>query len=126
MKTTLVMLGLAGVLAGCGPSSAQQEKALGTITAVPSMHVTRSTAARDSYGSYTFPFRGAGGTEECAYRNGWFRPEATHNVNRMFEYESMRIDQAVDVRRPVVFRSREKTPEGCYIIESWEDLGDKR
>lgn len=130
MKKTLVMLGLASVLAGCGLSPAEQQKqqtkAFETLSVVPTAHAYRSDAGHYTSGSYTFPFISASGVDSCAFRDGTDVPLSIDRTNNRLQYETMRVDQAADARKTVVFRSEERTPEGCYVIASWDDLGDKR
>lgn len=126
MKKTLIVLGLAGVLAGCGEPKTQDAATFETLSVVPTARVYRSDAGYYTSGSYTFPFVSASGLDGCAFRDGRDVPLSNDRTNTRLQYESMRVDQAADARRSITFRSEERTPEGCYVIASWDDLGDKR
>ncbi|HIH23940.1 TPA: hypothetical protein HA251_02800 [Candidatus Woesearchaeota archaeon] len=127
-KSTLAGLVLSTALgaAACGGEAKSSSEASQprVMTVVPTDRVERSTAARDSSGSYTFPFS-ENGEDRCAYRDGYVMPEYHHETNRTLEYESVRVNKAHARQKPVSFTTETMTPEGCYVIKDWTDLSGK-
>ncbi len=106
-----------------------------TIFAIPTSRVERSSASHRSAGSYTFPFKTSDGEVGLAYRSGedinfilrkdvfWESHGSVETqINRLFEYETLMINRAYDEQRKIVFQSKEKTPEGSYLINDWTIL----
>jgi hypothetical protein len=120
-------LGLAALVTGCCDKTKNLEAPITTVTVIPTARVERSGAAHYSNGSYTFPYRTADGREGCAYRDGSDTSSGVQSTtNRILEYESMCINQAFEKQKEITFTPDGKTPEGCYEIKEWNNLGQPR
>jgi hypothetical protein len=101
---------------GCGKEHVGKVIGSASMSVFPTDRVERTVATNSSPGSYTFSFV-KDGLEGCAYRDG---NNISMYTNRVLEFEAVVINRQYKNDRTVSFTTEAMTPEGCYIIKTFD------